>query len=347
MADTVLVTGVSGFIGGHIASELLRQGYAVRGSIRSPRRADRVREAMVRSGVDAAGLEFRLLDLLADDGWADAAAGARFVIHVASPFVTAKTDPLELIRPAEEGTRRAVEAGLAAGAERVVVTSSLATVQFAPFGPGHVLGESDWSPSSGRGINAYTTSKIRAERMAWGVADADNARERVATILPGAVIGPLLGDEVGTSVGAIRSLLTGELSLVPDLRMPWVDVRDIADAHIAAMTSGAAAGRRTIVATDPASLIDVATVLRTRLPGGTAGVPHRGMPTWMTWAASLVEPQLRDNRWLIGSRQRFDHGPTVELFGRPLRSVANAVEETARSLLDRDLVEFRGRASRS
>lgn len=126
--------------------------------------------------------------------------------------------------------------------------------------------------------------------------------------------------------------------MIPDLRLPWIDVRDVADAQIEAMTATSAGGSRTIVATDPSSLIDVAAVLRERFPEASAKVPARAMPTWLTWIASVFEPQLRDNRWLIGSAQRFDRGPAGALLGRPLRSIPDAIEETARCLVEHGLV---------
>jgi nucleoside-diphosphate-sugar epimerase len=339
MVDTVLVTGVSGFIGGHIAAELLRRGYAVRGSVRSKTRAAGVRAAMAEAGADDALLEIRQLDLLSDEGWSAAAAGCRFVLHVASPFVTAKPkDPADLIRPAVQGTTRAVNAALDAGAERVVVTSALAAVQFAPARRDHVFTASDWTESDGRGLNAYTLSKVRAERAAWEIAGRRGVRDRLAVINPGAVIGPLLDDDPGTSVSAIQQIMAGALPMIPDLRLPWVHVRDIADAHIEAMTSASAGANRTIVATDPSSLIDVAAVLRQRLPEASGKMPARAMPTWFTWVASVFEPQLRDNRWLIGAHQRFDHGPAEALLGRPLRPIPDTIEETGRSLIERGLV---------
>lgn len=162
--------------------------------------------------------------------------------------------------------------------------------------------------------------------------------DRLAAINPGAVIGPLLTNDPGTSVTAIQQIMSGALPMIPDLRLPWVDVRDIADAHIAAMTSASAAGRRTIIATDPISLIEVARVIRERLPEASRKMPARAMPTWFTWLASAFEPQLRDNRWLIGQQQRFDRTTAETLLGRPLRSIPDAIEQTGRSLAEHQLI---------
>lgn len=339
MSETVLVTGVSGFIGGHIAAELLRRGYGVRGSVRSRARAGAVRAAMEAADVDATDLEICNLDLLSDDGWAEAADGCRFVIHVASPFVLAKPkDPDEIIRPAVQGAERALGSALDAGVDRVVMTSALATMQFARAPRGHVYTEADWADPDDPRLNPYTVSKVRSELAAREVAVSRDAGDRLALINPGAVIGPLLTDDPGTSVGAVQQIMSGALPMIPDLRMPWIDVRDIADAHIEAMTSTLAAGHRTILATDPLSLVDVARIIRDRLPEASGKVPRWSMSTGVTWLASAVEPQLRDNRWLIGQKQRFDGSGAEALLGRPLRSIPDAIEDTGRSLKERGLI---------
>lgn len=339
MTDKVLVTGVSGFIGGHLAATLLRRGYAVRGSVRSPSRIGEVHDAMAAAGVGSADLEICRLDLLSDRGWAEAVEGCRYVLHVASPFVLEKPkNPVDLIRPAVEGATRAVTAALDGGAERVVMTSALATMQFARAPKGHLYTEADRTDPDDPRLNAYTVSKIKAERAALERAQRYGAPERLAVVNPGAVIGPLLTDDPGTSITAIQQIMSGALPMIPDLRLPWVDVRDVADVHIAAMSSANAGGRRTIIATDPMSLIDVAQVIRERLPEASHKVPARAMPTWFTWLASAFQPQLRDNRWLIGQNQRFDRTPAETLLGRPLHPIPEAIQETGRSLAERHLI---------
>ncbi len=339
MTDVVLVTGASGFIGGHLTAELLRRGYAVRGSVRSRARIGEVRAAMAAAGVDTARLEVCRLDLMSDRGWAEAFDGCRYALHVASPFVLAKPkDPDELVRPAVEGAIRAVGAALDAGVERVVMTSTLATMQFARAPQEHVYTDADWTDPDDPRLNAYTVSKVKAERAACALARQRGVPDRLALINPGAVIGPLLTNDPGTSVTAIQQIMSGALPMIPDLRLPWADVRDIADAHIAAMTSVSAAGRRTIIATDPMSLTEVARVIRERLPEASQKMPARAMPTWLTWLASVFEPQLRDNRWLIGQKQRFDRTSAETLLGHPLRSIPDAIEQTGRSLAEHQLI---------
>lgn len=162
-------------------------------------------DAMAAAGVGSADLENHRLDLLSDQGWAEAAEGCRYVLHVASPFVLEKPkDPDDLIRPAVEGATRAVTAALDAGAERVVMTSALATMQFARAPKGHLYAEADRTDPDAPRLNAYTVSKIRAERAALDLAWRRGASDRLAVINPGAVIGPLLTDDPGTSITAIH-----------------------------------------------------------------------------------------------------------------------------------------------
>src|SRR5437764_71393 len=111
MADRVLLTGISGFLGGHVALALLNGGFLVRGSVRDFKKSDKVRATLRKAGADVSRLEFVVLDLNSDQGWDAAMDGVRYLQHTASPFVTSMPrDRMELIRPAVEGTRRALNA---------------------------------------------------------------------------------------------------------------------------------------------------------------------------------------------------------------------------------------------
>jgi nucleoside-diphosphate-sugar epimerase len=338
-AGKVLVTGISGFLAGHVALTLLARGYSVRGSVRSIAIATQVRAWLVEAGADIDRVEFCVLDLLKDQGWHEAASGCRYLQHIASPFVlTMPKNEDDLIRPALEGTRRAINAALETGHERLVVTSSVAAIDGGHADYSRSLGTADWSNLDGPHITAYTKSKTLAEKAAWSLADRASARERLAVINPGTLLGPLLSSDAGTSAGVIQRMLKGEMPMVPDLILPYVDVRDVAEAHVAAMTSSAASGNRHIVTNAALPLMDIGEILRTRLPGQSAKVPKRRMPAWMATLFALFDASLRDGKTYLGVRRRYDTSSGAALLGRPLRPTAGAVEATARSLLERRLV---------
>src|SRR6516225_5415656 len=202
----VLVTGGSGFLGGWCLVELLRRGYRARTTIRDLSREQEVR-ASVRSEVDAEGrLEVRAADLTRDQGWAEAIEGCDYVLHVASPFPPAQPkDPDELIVPARDGTLRVLRESLAAGVGRVVVTSSVAAVRHGGNSgrPGQELTELDWSDPDNLELSPYVRSKTIAERAAWDYMRAEGAEEKLVTVQPGAIIGPVLGRDRSYSLQAV------------------------------------------------------------------------------------------------------------------------------------------------
>lgn len=236
---TVLVTGGSGFLGGWCLAELLRRGYNARTTLRDPAREGEVREMLTAAGVDAGGrLSIHEADLRSDAGWAEAVEGCDYVLHVASPFPSSQPkDPDELIVPAREGTLRVLRASLDAGVKRVVVTSSVAAVRNSAGPPSdEPLTEASWTDASITDLTPYTRSKTIAERAAWDLVREVGAEARLTAVNPGAIIGPVLSDDRSYSLEAIERMLDGMPGL-PRLGFSFVDVRDVADMQVTAMTA--------------------------------------------------------------------------------------------------------------
>ncbi len=227
MAETVLLTGVSGFIAKHVALKLLNAGYDVRGTLRRLDRANEVHAALAPHLLEQAGqLSLVQADLEADAGWAEAMAGVSAVVHTASPFpITQPKNPQDLIRPAVEGSRRVLAAAAAAGVTRIVLTSSVAAVVDLSKGE-HLQDEADWCDPSKDTVTAYEKSKTLAERAAWELAKARGLA--LTTINPAFVLGPPLDEHYGSSLGLVERFLKGKDPMVPPMGLAIVDVRDVA-----------------------------------------------------------------------------------------------------------------------
>ncbi|MFZ1965375.1 MAG: aldehyde reductase [Roseiarcus sp.] len=340
MPDRVLLTGVSGFLGGHVASALLAAGYQVRGSVRNLTKANKARETLTKAGADVGRLEFVALDLLKDDGWDAAAQGCRFLLHTASPFVIAMpADKMELIRPATEGTERALNAGLKAGVERIVLTSSMAAIAYghdrsrtAPFTA------ADWTDLAGRGCNAYIESKTRAERRAWEIMKAAGREADLTVINPSFILGPLLEEDPGTSGALVKRLLDGGTPAAPRLAFEVIDVRDVAAAHVTALTAPTASGRRFPMGERTLSLKDCADILRKRFPEYARKLPRFELPDWAVRLYALFDSEVRGNLGELGVVRRMDSRDVVALLGRDLIKADAALVATAESLIAFKLV---------
>ncbi len=265
MSDTILLTGISGFIAKHVALAFLKAGYAVRGTLRRLDRADEVRAAL-RPHLDAAALDrlsFVQADLEADMGWAEAMAGVAALVHTASPFpIEQPADEQILIRPAVEGTQRVLKAALAAGVKRVVMTSS--TVAVLDEGLPGVQDENSWADLTRPGISAYAKSKTLAERSAWDFARRNGLA--LTAINPGFVLGAPLDGNFGASIGVVRRMLRGRDPMVPMIGFICVDVRDVALAHLRAVQRPDTAGRRYLAAAGAMTMPDMARVLKQTYP---------------------------------------------------------------------------------
>lgn len=348
MADLVLLTGISGFLGGHVALELLKQGYRVRGSVRDLGKAARVKAALDHAGADLSSVEFVALDLNSDAGWADAMRGVRYLQHVASPFVSRMPrDRMQLIRPAVDGTRRALEAALASSVERIVVTSSMAAAAYGhdksrtrPFGP------DDWTDLKGRGVSAYVESKTRAEREAWTIMDRAGRHADLAVINPNYILGPLLDDDPGTSAALIARLMDGSLPMTARFYFPVVDARDVAEAQVKAMTAPEAGGHRFPMGSRPMAFVDVAEFLRGSMPEFASRLPRREAPDWLVRMFAFVDPDMRGNAGEVGVIRPTDASAAEALLGHPLIPAETAILATARDLVARGIVTPPGAAKK-
>src|SRR5436309_2224116 len=211
--ETVLVTGGSGFLGGWCLVELLQRGYRARTTVRDLGRESAVR-ASIASQVEAGDrLEFFAADLIKDEGWPEAIDGCDYVLHVASPFPPAQPkDPDELVVPARDGTLRVLRESLAAGVKRIVLTSSVAAVRNTRSragSAGREVTEADWTDPGNLDRTPYTRSKTIAERAAWQYMREPGADDRLVTVQPGAIIGPVLGGERSYSLQVIERLIEG------------------------------------------------------------------------------------------------------------------------------------------
>jgi dihydroflavonol-4-reductase len=335
--QTVLVTGGSGFLGSWCIVELLQRGYRARTTVRSLGREAEVR-ANVGSQV-AIGDRLTVLaaDLTKDAGWAEAIAGCDYVLHVASPFPPAQPkDPDELIIPAREGTLRVLRASLAAGVKRVVVTSSVAAVRHGASGEDHggrALTEADWSDPDNPHVTPYTRSKTIAELAAWEYMRAQGAEDQLVTVQPGAIIGPVLGEDLSYSLQAVERMLTGRMPGLPRLGFSFIDVRDVAALEVAAMTAPDAGGQRFIAAGTFLWLSEVAAILREQLGADARKVPRRGVPNAVVRVLSRFDPELRSIVGDLGEKTTYSLENAERRLGWVPRPVEETVVDCARSLL--------------
>jgi dihydroflavonol-4-reductase len=331
--QTVLVTGGSGFLGGWCVIELLRRGYSVRTTVRSLSKEAQVRAA-VGSEVDPGDrLSLLAADLTRDEGWADAVRGCDYVLHVASPFPPKQPkDPDELIVPAREGTLRVLRAGLDAGVKRVVVTSSVAAIRLPDGSEPRPLDERDWTDPDSPGLTPYLRSKTIAERAAWDLVRERGEQDRLAVVNPGAILGPVLNDDLSYSLQAVQRLLEG-VPGAPKLGFSVVDVRDVADLEIRAMTTPQAGGERFIATTQFLWMAEIGAVLRERLGERASKVPTRTLPNVLVRGMALFDPGIRSVVGGLGKRTELSSEKARTSLGWTPRPVEDTIAETGDSLI--------------
>ena len=326
MSDRVMVTGVTGYIGQHCGAELLRQGYEVLGTIRSLEKAEIVREGIAKVA-PIEKLAFVEADLTKDEGWREAMADCKYVLHVASPFIIADpADENEIISPAVDGTLRVLSAAKAAGIERTVVTSSLIAI-IAGKQSGH-YGTDSWSDPEAE-IGTYAKSKVLAEKAAWSYAEENDLD--LVVINPGGVMGPTLTGKVeGESLTMISDIITGKYPLVPDISVGFIDVRDVAKLHVSALTANSAVGKRFIASSDkPLHFTEITGILKN---AGFKKASTKMAPKFLLKIMSIFDDQVKGLLPLVGQRQTVNNRETYEILGWDPTSMDQSLVETAESI---------------
>ena len=337
----VLVTGGSGFVGAHVILQLLSAGHEVRTTVRSLKREGDLR-AMLKASSQEPGdrLSFFAADLVSDAGWREAVAGCDYVMHVASPIPgSAPKHEDELIIPAREGTLRVLRAARDANVKRVVLTSSCGAVYYGHPPQKEPFDETSWTIVNGE-LTAYVKSKALAERAAWDFMSREGNDLELSVVNPAGIFGPILGPDSASSVDLIKRLMNG-MPGAPRICFGVVDVRDVADLHLRAMTHPAAKGERFIaVSGDAISMVDIARILRRRLGASARKVPRLQLPDWLVRLAAKRDPSVRQVLPLLGVIRNATSEKARRVLGWSPRSNEDAVAATAESLLRFGLVKL-------
>ncbi len=334
--ELVLVTGGSGFIAAHCILQLLDAGYRVRTTVRSLEREAGVRAMLKTGGAEpGANLSFAAADLMSDAGWPEAVAGCGYVLHVASPFpLRVPKDENELIIPAREGALRVLRAARDAGVKRVVLTSSFAAIGYGQKLTDLPFSEKHWTDPNGDGVSPYVKSKTLAERAAWDFISREGGSLELSVVNPVGVFGPVLGPDFSTSIEIVKRLMDGAVPGCPRLSFGIVDVRDVADLHLRAMTNPAAKGERFLaVAGDFMTMQGIAQVLKARMGDEAKRVPTRVLPDWVLRLAALFDSSLAQIIPELGKFKNATNEKARRVLGWNPRSNEDSIVATAESLV--------------
>ena len=342
---TVLLTGASGYIGKHIALQLLNQGYSVRASVRSLSKSDEVRGAVLPHLIDKTKLDSRLtfveLDLEKDAGWDAALKGVDVLMHTASPFpIASPKDENELIRPAVDGTLRALKAAHNAGVHRVILTSSMAAV----YGCDLPAGKSEYDETLWTDVShpigrvPYTKSKTLAEKVAWDYVKNSAPKIELTTINPVLVLGAPLDKNFGSSISAVERILKGKDPMLPDIRFAIVDVKDVALMHVAAITNDATKGERLLASSETYSFVQIAKVLKSIYP--KSKVKTTQAPSLLIKFLSLFDGEIKAVTPLLGKPMAISGAKAKRVLGISFIPVQVTLRDSADYLVKNGFIKI-------
>jgi nucleoside-diphosphate-sugar epimerase len=318
MPENVLVTGGTGFVGAQIILQLLQKGYNVKTTLRSISSKNKVIDTLKSNGItNFDNLTFVEADLSKDDNWDEAVKGCDYLLSVASPvFMTIPKDENEAIRPAVEGIIRILKAARNASVKRVVMTSNFGAVGFSNKNPDTATTEVDWTDSEEKGLSIYEKSKLLAERAAWNFIKKEGGNLEFATINPVAILGPSLSPHLSGSFGLLEHLLDGSMKAIPNINLNIVDVRDVADLHIRAMTNPNANGERFIASADgQISLPEIAALLKNKKPDAAKKVSTKTIPNLVIYLAALFNKQAKEAALLLRMSRNVSNEKAKKILG--------------------------------
>jgi len=329
----VLVTGISGFVGQHCAAELLKKGYAVRGSVRNLSKTEEVVKGITKEIDPKGNLEFCELDLMKDAGWDKAMEGCDYVLHVASPFVVkVPKDENELIKPAVDGTLRALYAAKNAGIKKVILTSSTAAMQGGQHGL-IKINQDSWTDFNEKTVTAYFKSKTLAEKAAWEFIKNQNGDTKLELVVvnPGPIYGPTLtGNLDNEAMGFFNKLINGKVPMLPVAHSVMSDVRDVAAIHVAALENEKANGKRFIVTTErPHAIQEIATILKSN---GYKKVSTKIAPTFLLKFMAKFNAEAKGMLPFIGNTTEADVSNTMNTFDWKPIPFEKTILDTAKSV---------------
>ena len=333
--ETVLVTGGTGFVAIHTILQLLQKGYTVKITLRNLNRKKEVIEMLTEAGISQLeNLEFVEADLTKDDNWQEATKGCIYVLHVASPFPSTQPEnPDDLIIPATQGTLRVLNAAKNTGVKRVVMTSSFGAIGYSIDSKNHIFTEKDWTDPSANNT-AYIKSKTLAERTAWDFIEKEGGNMELAVINPVGIFGPVLGKDFSSSIQMVAQLMNGKMPATPKVSFGIVDVRDVADIHIKAMTNPDAKGQRFLATSDVStSLPKIAKILHSQPDEFSKNVTTKVMPDWLVKILSIFKPELKLISSQLGKVKVLSNEKAKRVLNWQPRSTETIVIETANSLV--------------
>ncbi|QES87257.1 SDR family oxidoreductase [Rhizosphaericola mali] len=334
--ETVLVTGGTGFVGVHCILQLLQQGYNIKTTIRNLNRKEDVIKMLKNGGIHSfEKLNFVQADLTKEDNWDEAVQNCTYVLHVASPiFLSLPKDDNEMIRPAVDGTLRVLKAAKKAGVKRVVMTSNFGAIGYSHKDPNIEITEKEWTDPNEKGLSSYNKSKVLAEKAAWAYINKEGGTMEFATINPTAIFGPALGKDLSSGFELIKNLLDGTMKAIPNLYMNVIDVRDVADLHIKAMTNPMANGQRFLaLAGGKISLPEIAIFLKKNMPEITTKTSSQILPDWLVRLGGLFNPKLKNLASMLKTNRNTSNEKAKIVLGwTPIATNHEAIIESIKSM---------------